>query len=154
MQQRGIAPFLQSLDTLRQQVRLNPTSPAVNQDLALAQQAITAAAQALPPAVRSNPDTTLEVVRQLAAAAVSEYDGAVANGRIAEVIEYQDARGFLLEARQLLTTAMGTVPGKSKAALETRASVIEAMLRAFPTVIPPARAVLNLAQLQQLNERL
>jgi len=154
LQQRGIAPFLQSLETLRQQVRLNPTSPAVNQDLARAQQAITAAAEALPPAVLRNPDTTMAVVRQLAAAAVSEYDGAVANGRIAEVIEYQDARGFLLEGRQLLTTAMGTVPATSKAALETRAGVIEAMLKAFPTAMPPSRVVVSLAQLQQLHSKL
>jgi hypothetical protein len=72
---------------------------------------------------------------------------------VVEVIEYQDARGFLLEAKRLLERA---IAGKPSATNELMAGqrTVAAMLKAFPTVMPPKRAVMGVAQLQQLQKEL
>jgi hypothetical protein len=144
---RRVPPFLSSLESLRQQVRLNPTAPATRQQLLAAQRAINQAAQAtVPTAVRNQASTQLAVARGLAAAACDEYAAAVAEGRVVETIEYQDARGFLLEAQRLLSTMTSAQPG----ALQT----VRAMLRAFPSAQPPQRTVLSPEQLRRLQAQL
>jgi len=140
---RGIPSFLPSLEALRQQVRLNPSAPATRQKLLAAQRAINQASQA---AVRQQDSTQRAVVRALAAAASDEYAAAVAEGRVVETIEYQDARGFLLEAQQLLSATATRQPR----ALQT----LQAMLRAFPSAQPPERTVLSPEQLRRLAAQL
>jgi hypothetical protein len=68
-------------------------------------------------------------------------------------IEYQDARGFLLEAQRLLARAIAGQPGATTE-LMARQSTVTAMLMAFPTVMPPQKAVVSVAQLQQLQKEL
>lgn len=153
LRQRGIPPFLTSLEDLRQQVRLNPQDPATARQLARAQQAVTAAVQALPPAVRADPETVMAVVRQLAETAAEEYGAAVAEGRVVEVIEYQDARGFLREAQRQLNSALAN-QSASRPQLLALQKGISAMLQAFPTATPPQRAVLSADQLQALQRQL
>jgi hypothetical protein len=145
LQRRGIPAFLSTLEDLRQQVRLNPQAPATALKLAKAQQAIAAAAQALPEGGAANTLTVMAVVRQLAETAVAEYGAAVAGNQVVEAIEYQDARGFLLEAQRLQGQAR--VPSEQQ-------RTIAAMLQAVPTAVPPSTAVMGLAQLQQLLNQL
>jgi hypothetical protein len=140
---RGIPSFLPSLEALRQQVRLNPSAPATRQKLLAAQRTINQASQA---AVLQQGSTQRAVVRALAAAACEEYAAAVAEGRVVETIEYQDARGFLLEAQRLLSSTATRQPR----ALQT----LQAMLRAFPSAQPPERTVLSPEQLRRLAAQL
>lgn len=153
LRERRIAPFLSSLEELRQQVRLNPKAPATALKLNQAQRAVAAAMQALPESVRTNPEIVAAVVRQLAETAVEEYAAAVAEGRVVEVIEYQDARGFLGEAQRLLSSSLSS-PSSARPRLMAMQTTITAMLQAFPTVKPPATVLLSVAQLKQLQQRL
>jgi hypothetical protein len=100
----------------------------------------------VPAAVRNQASTQLAVARGLAAAACDEYAAAVAEGRVVETIEYQDARGFLLEAQRLLSSTATRQPR----ALQT----LQAMLRAFPSAQPPERTVLSPEQLRRLATQL
>jgi hypothetical protein len=153
LQNRGIPPFLPALEALRQQVRLNPGAPETAVSLAKAQQALAAVTQSV------NGDTTtpdpmvLTVVRQLGETAAGEYDAALAGDQVVEVIEYQDARGFLLEAQRLLSGAIASQPADA-AALKARQTTVAAMLKAFPTVMPPQKALMSVAQLQHLQQQL
>lgn len=153
LQRRQIPPFLGALEELRQQVRLNPKAPSTSQKLAKAQQAIAAAAQGVSGPTAKQVPAVVSVVRQLAQSAVDEYGAAVAANQVVEVIEYQDARGFLLEAQQLLLTATtsGSAPTPQ---LATKRQIISTMLKAFPTVMPPSRTVMGTAQLQQMKDQL
>lgn len=90
---------------------------------------------------------------QLALGAASEYEAALANDRIAEMIEYQDARGFLLQARRLLSQAIAVNPAGATN-LKPALSCIEAMLKAFPSAVPPQKIVLSVSQLKTLAEAL
>ena len=154
LEARGISPFLSSLEALRQQVRLAPTSPETAVKLAQAQQAIAKAGeQAVATPERTSPTSLQGVVRELASAAAEEYEGAVANGQVLETIEYQDARGFLLEAQRLLSSSAQS-PGAAATALAGQRQVIAAMLRAFPSALPPGKTVLSPAALKQLQQQL
>jgi hypothetical protein len=153
LQERGVPSFLNTLEELRQQVRLDPASPLTMNKLMAAQQAIATAALAVPLAIRSNPDTVSAVVRKLAEAAAAEYSAAEADGQIVEVLEYQDARGFLLQAQQILKSSRDP----SSAAAEQFKSIqlgLQAMLRAFPSVRPPAKAVVRASQLEAIEKTL
>ncbi|MEB3207896.1 MAG: hypothetical protein VKK63_03170 [Synechococcus sp.] len=153
LQSRQIPPFLGTLEDLRQQVRLNPQAPATGLKLARAQQAIAAATQSLPGGKPSDTQTVTAVVRQLAETAIAEYAAAVAGDRVVEAIEYQDARGFLLEAQRLLDQAAANKPAAA-AELSGKPRTIATMLQAFPTVMPPRKAAMEVTQLQQLQKQL
>lgn len=153
LQSRQIPPFLATLEELRQQVRLNPQAPATALKLAKAQQAIAAVAQALPGGGAADSQAVTAVVRQLAETAVDEYGAAVAGNQVVEAIEYQDARGFLLEAQRLLNQAVASQPVDA-AGLGGKQRTITGMLQAFPTVIPPRTAAMEVTQLQHLQKQL
>lgn len=153
LQSFGIAPFLSTLEALRQQVRLNPNTPDTKLKLAKAQQAIAAAAKTVTGESAMPAPLLLSVVRQLGATAAEEYSAAIAGDRVVEVIEYQDARGFLLEAQRLLVAGLASQPA-DPAALTSPRQTIDAMLKAFPTVMPPQKAVMSPAQLQELQQKL
>ncbi|MEY2643884.1 MAG: hypothetical protein RLZZ611_533 [Cyanobacteriota bacterium] len=144
-----LQPFRDSLEGLRQQVRLAPASPATAQKLAKAQQVLQAATTSVAPSLNSQPPLLLAVTRPLALSAASEYEAAVADDRIAETIEYQDGRGFLLQAQRLLRQAITATPATA-AGVQPALSRIEAMLRAFPSPVPPQRSVLSVSQLKSL----
>jgi hypothetical protein len=141
------------LDELRQQVRLNPKAPSTSQKLAKAQKAIAAAAQAVFGPTAKQLPTVVNVVHQLAQSAVEEYGAAVAGNQVVEVIEYQDVRGFLLEAQQLLLVAATSEPAAAPQ-LAAKQQTISTMLKAFPTVMPPFKTVMGTAQLKTLQEQL
>lgn len=144
-----LQPFRDSLELLRQQVRLAPGAAGTARRLAQAQQTLLAANAALAPGLSSQPAVLLAVARQLALTAASEYEAAVAVDRIAETIEYQDARGFLLQAQRLLGQASTATPAATSS-LQPALTRIDAMLKAFPTTMPPQRIVLSVSRVQEL----
>ena len=93
------------------------------------------------------------LARQLAATASEEYGAAVAEGRVVEVIEYQDARGFLLEAQQLLQATTAVDPAAA-ARLRRMEQGIAAMLKAVPTAVPLQKAWLSPEELEQRLKQL
>jgi hypothetical protein len=151
--ERRISPFLPVLEDLRQQVRIDPAATSTAKKLAAARQAVAAAARSLPASAASDPASVMALVRQLAATASDEYGAAVAEGLVVEVIEYQDARGFLLEAQQLLQATKAADPATA-ARLQRMAQGIVAMLKAVPTAVPPQKAWLSPEQLEQLQKQL
>jgi hypothetical protein len=156
-----IRPFLSSLEELRLQIRLNPAAPATAGKLTAAQQAIASASRSISAGQPMAAATLRSVVRKLADDAVQEYQGAVAGDQVVELIEYQDARGFLLQAQRLLRAAIAAPPpagpGPAAEALPSWSAMeqtISAMLVAFPSATLPARTVMGVAQLRELQRRL
>jgi hypothetical protein len=139
-QRRGPA-VLAPLEGLRQQVRLQGATAATQAALEEARRAIQSAEQ------RLDSVEPLALVRALTDTAVQEYAAAVAEGRVVEVIEYQDARGFLLEAQRRLQQAL---PSADAPALHT----LQAMLRLLPSAQPPAKALASPERLQALQRQL
>ena len=146
-----LPPFRDSLEALRQQVRLDPSATATAQKLSEARQAIQAATLKLSPNLTSQPTLVLAVVRQLALTAASEYEGAVDGTQIHETIDYQNARGFLLEADRLISQTLAASPTSAQI-LQPARERITAMLQAFPSAKPPQRALLSVSALESLAE--
>ena len=88
------------------------------------------------PLVSTRVATAIAVLRT----AASEYGAAAVDGRITLPVEYQDGRGFVLHAEQMLESIAKDLEAKDPAALAaTRAAMADLKL-AWPTAVPPAAA--------------
>ena len=74
-------------------------------------------------------------------AASGEYQQAIVGGRIAKPVEYQDARGFILQADRMIESVAPDLQKKDPAALDqVRAGLVE-LKKAFPSAMPPRTPV-------------
>jgi hypothetical protein len=82
-------------------------------------------------------ETALEVLQQ----AANEYEEAIEKGRIANVVEYQDARGFVMEVDRLVGSAMSAAAAKDADAAKAIQASLDELKAAFPAVTPPKQPV-------------
>lgn len=82
-------------------------------------------------------ETALEVLQQ----AADEYAEAVEKGRIANVVEYQDARGFVMEVDRLVASVMPAASAKDADAAKALQASLNDLKATFPSVTPPKQAV-------------
>lgn len=136
----NVAPFQAALKSLSQTVK------AKNKDAyARARAAIDERLAAAETAVRAKEtngtyftlETALEVLQQ----AADEYGEAVEKNRIANVVEYQDARGFVFEADRLVGTVMQDATAKNADAAKALKASLDELKAVFPAVTPPKQAV-------------
>jgi hypothetical protein len=80
---------------------------------------------------------TVETALETLKSAVGEYEEAVANGRIRKPVEYQDARGFILQAEVMIESVASMLERKDAAALASARAALADLKKAFPTVMPP-----------------
>jgi hypothetical protein len=71
--------------------------------------------------------------------AMPEYEGAIEDGRLVNVVEYQDAMGFLTEASRRLTAISSAIQDADARGDMERA--IQAILESFPSINPPEKPV-------------
>ena len=93
-----------------------------------------AVARVVPAPVRSEPAFHITVIRELLSEIVEEYDEAWKDGTIVQVVEYQDAYGFLVRARALYRELARRPAGGAAASVERD---FDALARALPGVAPP-----------------
>ena len=96
--------------------------------------------------VRASVAFQAKVIGRLLDAVVEEYDEAWKSGKIAQIIEYQDAYGFFRRAHALYRTIASRLPRSSDADFAALAS-------GFPGVSPPA-APLPLGRVKALVARI
>ena len=105
---------------------------------------------ALPEKERTSPQFVLQVINELLDAANSEYGAAIANGKIAAAIEYQDSRGFVTYADRLLQGISQQLAASNPEAHKAIASSMSELTKTWPAVIPPAKPVNTPPQVTQL----
>jgi hypothetical protein len=66
-----------------------------------------------------------------------EYEEAIVKGRIAKPVEYQDARGFILQAEAMIESVAPDLEKKNADALKGVRAAIGHLKEAFPTAMPP-----------------
>ena len=87
------------------------------------------------------PGFVVEAAVEALKAASGEYQQAVVGGKIAKPVEYQDARGFILQADRMIESVAPDLQKKDPAALDqVRAGLVE-LKKAFPSVMPPRTPV-------------
>jgi len=150
LQDRNVKEFKTTLISLQDLVKSQPKAAKVNTDFTNSMQAVDGAIATLPANQRSSPEFVLQVINELLDAANSEYGAAIANGKIAAAIEYQDSRGFVTYANQLyqgIAEQMAKANPEAHKAIETSMSELT---KVWPAVIPPAKPVKTPDQVSQL----
>ncbi|MBW4646580.1 MAG: helix-hairpin-helix domain-containing protein [Goleter apudmare HA4340-LM2] len=141
LNERNVKEFKTTLVSLQDLVKSKPKDAKVKTDFTSSVQAVDGAIAALPTAQRSKPGFVLQVINGLLDAANSEYGAAIANGKIAAAIEYQDSRGFVVYANELyqgITSQVAQIDPEAHKAIQ--ASLTD-LTKVWPAAIPPAKPV-------------
>ena len=144
LERRRVKPFKKSLTALLELIQASPGSAETGKAYQSAVAAIDAARLGVAENVRLDPATTAAVVREIVKVAASEYDASIADGAIVETIEYQDSRGFVLYAGELLKASLG--PGTGPEAIALLVPIqrrLTALAKAWPSLQPPAKPTIE-----------
>ncbi|HEY9779132.1 MAG TPA: helix-hairpin-helix domain-containing protein [Leptolyngbyaceae cyanobacterium] len=150
LNERNVKEFKTSLISLQDLVKAQPKAAKVNTDFKTSMDAVDSAIAALPENQRTSPPFVLQVINELLDAANSEYGAAIANGKIAAAIEYQDSRGFVNYANQLFQGISQQLAASNPEANKAIASSMSELAKTWPAVIPPAQPVNTPAEVTQL----
>ncbi|MBK1986050.1 helix-hairpin-helix domain-containing protein [Sphaerospermopsis aphanizomenoides BCCUSP55] len=141
LNERKIKEFKTTLVSLQDLVKTNPKNEKIKSNFHNSMVAVDNAIAALPKDEISKPAFVLQVINSLLDAANSEYGAAVANGKIAAPIEYQDSRGFVIYANDLykgISAQITQINPEFSKSIETN---LAELIKVWPTVIPPNQAV-------------
>jgi flagellin-specific chaperone FliS len=150
LNERNVKEFKTTLISLQDLVKSQPKNANVKTDFTNSMQAVDGAIATLPETQRSSPQFVLQVINELLDAANSEYGAAIANGKVAAAIEYQDSRGFVTYANDLyqgISSQMAKANPEAHKAIE---SSMSELTKAWPAVTPPAKPVKTPEQVSQL----
>ncbi|BAY63215.1 hypothetical protein NIES22_33010 [Calothrix brevissima NIES-22] len=141
LNERKVKEFKTTLVSLQDLVKSNPKNPKLKTDFTASVQSVDGAIAILPEAQRSKPGFVLQVINGLLDAANSEYGAAIANGKIAAAIEYQDSRGFVVYADDLYKGIASQIAQTSPEANKAIEASFTDLLKVWPAAIPPATSV-------------
>lgn len=160
LEQRQVEDFRAELDTLAGHVRDQESEP-FRQAFDRVQAAIDTAVAALPAEVRQSATFKLNVAMRLLQQAALEYNAAIADGRIVNVAEYQDSRGFVWTAEELLNDAAAELVQRDAEAWQSMETLLADIKQAWPDVQPPdepaqpvSRVLSNISRLDLQASRL
>ena len=80
----------------------------------------------------------VEAALETLKSATGEYEEAIVKGRIAKPVEYQDARGFIWQAGQMIETVAPSLEKKDSEAVTHMRAALAELRKAFPAAMPPA----------------
>jgi tetratricopeptide (TPR) repeat protein len=152
--ERKVPEFKNTLNQLHELVKSSPNNPKIKTNYQEAMAAIDTAIEAIPPTKRQSPQLILPVINGLLQTAAEEYEAAIAKGKIAETIEYQDSRGFVLYAdilyQQIAKSLQQQQPDKN----QKLAANFQEIKKVYPSVTPPTAPVLTPEQMSQLVQQI
>jgi hypothetical protein len=150
LNERQVPEFKNTLIGLQDLVKSNPKDAKVATNFEESMQAVDKAIQVLPESERQSPKFVLQVINGLLDAANSEYGAAIANDKIAAVIEYQDSRGFITYADSLAKTISDPLAKENSEAQKAIADSMTQLKTAWPSAEAPAKPVLLPDKVSQL----
>jgi hypothetical protein len=136
----NVAPFQVALKALSQTVKAK-NKDAYTRARAALDERLAAAEAAVMAKEANGPYFVFETALEVLQVAADEYEAAIEKGRIVNVVEYQDARGFVLEADRLLATIMPAISAKNADAAKTVQASLNDLKSIFPSVTPPKQPV-------------
>jgi hypothetical protein len=134
--ERKIAPFDKDLEALAALVKKKARLPELTQSLDAVTAKLDAAAGGIAAETRQRPAFTLAVAERLLEVAASEYKAAIEKGRIVNPVEYQDSRGFVWTAEDLVRAKAPALRAKDAQAFAALEAGFAALKRAWPTLVP------------------
>jgi Helix-hairpin-helix motif len=135
LNERKVKEFKSVLISLQDLVKAGAKDRAkVESDFNRAVTAIDGAIAVLPETQRSEPKFVMQVLNGLLDTANSEYDAAIADGKIKEAIEYQDSRGFVVYAGELYRKVSPKIKPETNSKI---AADLKDLTTAWPAALPP-----------------
>ncbi|MEA5535050.1 hypothetical protein [Crocosphaera sp. XPORK-15E] len=147
---RNVKDFKSTLNQLHDGVKTNPKSDKIKGQYDTSIIAIDQAIAAVPADKLQSPETILPVINGLLKTANAEYEAAIANGKIVEVIEYQDSMGFLVYAEQLYQSIAKPMSEKYPEKNEVITTTLQELKTAWPSVNAPEKPVMTPEQVSEL----
>jgi uncharacterized protein (UPF0216 family) len=141
----NLGPFQTALKSLSQTVKAK-NKEAYARARATVEERLAAAESAVLAKEENKPYFVLEAALETLQQAADEYEEAVEKGRIANVVEYQDARGFVFEVDRLVGTVADALAAKNADAAKAIRASLDDLKATFPTAMPPQKAVKDSAQ--------
>jgi hypothetical protein len=136
----NIAPFEAALKALAQTVKAK-NKEAYGRARAAVEERMAAAETSVRGKEANIPSFTLETILEVLQQAAEEYEGAFKDGRLTNIVEYQDARGFIYESDRLFSTVAEALSARNANAVRTIRTQLAELKDAFPTAMPPQTAV-------------
>jgi hypothetical protein len=134
--ERKIAPFDKDLEALAALVKAKNRPTEVAKAQTALQAKLDAAAGSITAETRQRPAFTLAVAEKLLDTAADEYKEALEGGRIANPVEYQDSRGFVWTAEELVRGMAPALKAKDAQAYAAVESGFATLKRAWPAAVP------------------
>lgn len=141
-QERNVPDFKNTLIGLQDLLKSKPEDPKIASQFQESMQAVDNAIEGLSAQERQSPEFVLKVIAELLDAAGSEYQAAIADGKISAAIEYQDSRGFVTYADTLYSNVSEVMSKEHPDAHQAITDSMAKLKTAWPSAIPPATPVL------------
>lgn len=109
--------------------------------LTAAQTDLDAALATTPQTMRASSEFVMNVALEVLKVAVEEYEAAVIDGKIVNVVEYHDSRGFLQAATGMIEAQADALKAKDAEAYAVIETMLADLATNWPTATPPHAAV-------------
>jgi hypothetical protein len=137
--ERKVPAFKDPLIALQDEVKAGAKNVSkVTSGYDSSMKSVETAINTLAEAQRQTPAFVLQVINGLLDTANSEYGAAIANNKIAQVIEYQDSRGFVLYANELYKSIADTMSKTQPEAHNIISAKLADLTTTWAAVTPPA----------------
>lgn len=150
LNERNVKEFKTTLIGLQDLVKSQPKDAKVGTNFAASMQSVDTAIQALPETERQSPAFVLKVIDGLLDAANSEYGAAIADGKVAALIEYQDSRGFVTYVNTLYRDVSNQMAREQPEAHKALTASMAELTQNWPTATAPTAPVNTPDQVTQL----
>lgn len=147
---RKVHEFKQDLTTLHELVKFSPQDKKVSSQYNLAMEKIDQAIAILPETKLNAPEFMIKVINRLLTVAKEEYGAAIIDNKIVEIIEYQDARGFVLTSEILYNRIKNNLRNQYPSLEEKLTLNLQNIKQGFPSAIAPEKAVISPQELTEL----
>jgi hypothetical protein len=132
-----IPPFEAALRELANAVKARKGGDDYAKAWAKVDQALTAAEAAVKDKQANWPAFELEAAIELAKSAADEYRQSIKKGRVANAVEYQDARGFIWQAEKMIESVAPALEKKDADALAKLRQAFADLKKDIPSPVPP-----------------
>jgi hypothetical protein len=136
-----VPPFDGSLKALSDVVKAKKGGAEYTKALKAVHDALGAADAGMKAKQSDWPGFVVEAAVEALKAATGEYQQAVVGGKIAKPVEYQDARGFILQADRMIESVAPDLQRKDSEALDQVRAGLAELKKAFPSPMPPRTPV-------------
>jgi len=133
----GAPPFAAALKVIVNLVKNKKGGDEYAKALQVVRDALDAADAGVKSKQQDFPSFQMAAALETLKVSADEYEEAIVKGRIGKAVEYQDARGFILQAEGMIESVAPELEKKNAEALKGIRSALADLKKAFPTAMPP-----------------